>query len=77
MINKPNERRMQSIQMAFHNLLEVVELYPHLSISNHLAGILRRRSETGPAVYDWTDEELASRIEKYKDELENDSLEID
>ena len=42
---KPDKVRMQTTQQIFHNLLEIVELYPQYSVSQHLATISRREEQ--------------------------------
>lgn len=69
---KNDSKRMQVVQQIFYNLSEVVELYPNLTISQHLASILRRKSSEGKEFYYWNNDELLKRIEQHKDELEQD-----
>lgn len=71
---KPDKKRMQVNQQIFHNLLEIVELYPQYSVVKHLVTILRRKSSKGKIPYEWTNEELLKRIEQHKEELEGDQL---
>jgi hypothetical protein len=69
---KPDTKRMQVNQQIFHNLLEIVELYPSYSLTQHLAAILR--SKGGKEFFHWKDEELLKRIEQHKAELEGEDL---
>lgn len=69
-----DKRRMQSIQQIFHNLTEVVELYPQYSVSQHLSAILRRKSETGKEFHFWSNDELLKKIEQHKEELEGEEI---
>jgi hypothetical protein len=55
-------------QQIFHHLVEIVELFPQYTISQHLVHVMR--PQTGN--YNWTDEELLKKFEKYRDELETD-----
>lgn len=47
-------------------LLEVIELWPHMNVAQHIYTAMRPHSDS----YHWTDEMLLKKIEKYKDELE-------
>ena len=69
---KPDKKRMQIHQQIFHNLLEIVELYPQYSLSQHLAAILR--SKGGKEFFHWKEEDLLKRIEQHKAELEGEDL---
>lgn len=71
---KPDKKRMQVNQQIFHNLLEIVELYPQYSLSQHLASILRRKDSKIKEFYHWKDEELLKHIEQHKEELEGDQF---
>lgn len=72
---KPDKRNMQTTQQIFHILLELTELYPHYTITQHLAGILRKKKTGVAESYHWSNDQLLKRVESYKHELENDSLE--
>jgi hypothetical protein len=61
----------------FRILADAVTLYPKYTISQHLVCILRSRNEGIRKPYDWTDEELLRRVEKYFEELETDQTEDD
>lgn len=69
---KLDKRKMQIIQQIFHNLGEVVELYPQYSVAQHLSAILRRKE--GKEFYHWNNDELLKRIEQHKDELEGEEI---
>jgi hypothetical protein len=71
---KLDKRKMQVIQQIFHNLGEVVELYPQFSISQHLSAILRRKSSDGKEFFHWSNDELLKKIEQHKEELEGEEL---
>jgi hypothetical protein len=71
---KPDKRKMQTTQQIFHNLLEIVELYPQYSVSQHLAAISRRKNPNGKELFYWSDEELLKKIESHKSELEGDEF---
>lgn len=71
---KLDKINMQVTQQVFHNLIEVVELYPKYTISQHLASILRRKSEEGKQFYYWNNDQLLKRIEQHKSELEGDQF---
>jgi hypothetical protein len=63
-----NKQKIQTKQQIFHHFVEIVELFPQYSISQHMVHVLR--PQTG--CYQWTDEELLRKFEKYRDELETD-----
>jgi len=66
MSNKPKTAQIK--QQIFHHFVEIVELFPQYSISQHIAHVMR--PATGN--YHWTDEELLKKFESYRDELETD-----
>lgn len=70
MIKKTKER-IQAEQQIFHLLLNIVEMFPQYSITQHLTHILRKKNELKD-VYDWSDELLLKKFEDYYDELKND-----
>lgn len=74
---KPDKKNMQTTQQIFHILLELTELYPQYTITQHLAGILRKKKSGVAESYFWSNEQLLKRIESYKQELENNSLETE
>jgi hypothetical protein len=63
-----NKQKIQTKQQIFHNFVEIVELFPQYTISQHILHVMR--PQTGS--YQWSDEELLKKFEKYRDELEND-----
>lgn len=71
---KPDKERMQTVQQIFHNLLEVVELYPQYSVAQHFASIVRKKTSVGKELYFWSDKELLKKIESHKIELEGDEF---
>lgn len=71
---KPDKKKMQVTQQIFHNLLEIAEIYPQYTLSQHFAAILRRKDSVGKEFFHWKDEELLKRIEQHKSELEGDDL---
>jgi hypothetical protein len=71
---KLDKRKMQIIQQIFHNLGEVVELYPQYSVAQHLSAILRRKSDNGKEFFHWNNDELLKKIEQHKDELEGEDI---
>jgi hypothetical protein len=56
-------------QLVLKELLEIIELWPDTPISQHVVTILRPYSSS----YEWSDELLLKKIEKYRYELETDS----
>jgi hypothetical protein len=71
---KLDRKKMQVVQEIFHNLSEVVELYPQFSISQHLSTILRRKSSDAKEFFHWNNDELLKKIEQHKEELEGEDL---
>jgi hypothetical protein len=63
-----NKKGMQIKQQIFHHFAEIVELYPQYSVTQHMIHVMR--PQTGS--YQWNDEELLKKFEKYRDELENE-----
>lgn len=63
-----SKKDIQTKQQIFHHFVEIVELFPQYTISQHI--IHAMRPQTGS--YQWTDEELLKKFEKYRDELENE-----
>lgn len=63
-----NKQKIQIKQQIFHNFVEIVELFPQYTIAQHMVHVLR--PQTG--CYQWTDDELLRKFEKYRDELENE-----
>jgi hypothetical protein len=66
-----SKQKIQTKQQIFHNFVEIVELFPQYTIAQHM--IHTMRPQTGS--YQWSDEELLRKFEKYRDELENDLVE--
>lgn len=62
---------MKIKQLVFKELIEIIELWPNISISRHLRVILRPNKD----IYDWEDSQLLSKIQNYRKELENNYLE--
>ena len=67
-------KKMRVRAEIFHNLTEIIELYPTYTISQHLTTILRRKDPKAKEAYQWTNDELLKRIEQHKAELEGDDL---
>ena len=63
-----NKLNIQIKQQIFHHFIEVVELFPQYTITQHIVHFMR--PQTGS--YQWSDEELLKKLEKYRDELESD-----
>lgn len=66
-----SKQKIQIKQQIFHHLVEIVELFPQYSISQHIVHVMR--PQTG--CYQWSDEELLKKFERYRDELENELIE--
>lgn len=69
---KSDKHRMQTTQQIIHNLLEIIELFPQYTVSQHLAFIIRRKDSNGKELYFWKDEELLKKVEQHKEELEDE-----
>lgn len=59
---------MRIKQLILKELLEIIELWPEDRIAQHLCTIMRPYKDA----YYWNDEMLLKKIEKYRDEIEND-----
>lgn len=70
---KVDKDKMIITQQVIHNIMEIVELYPQYSISQHLNTILRRKNSKKESFF-WSNEELLKRIEQHKTELEGEDL---
>lgn len=69
--SRKDKRKIQVEQQVFHILLDIVELYPQYSLSQHLCHILRKKEDSKEA-YFWSDEVLLKKFEDYYDELKQD-----
>ena len=67
-------KKMRVRAEIFHNLTEIIELYPTYTIAQHLTTILRRKNEKAKEAYQWSNDELLKRIEQHKAELEGDDF---
>lgn len=65
-----NKQKIQIKQQIFHHFVEIVELFPQYTIAQHMVHILR--PQTGS--YQWSEEDLLKKFEKYRDELENERI---
>ena len=63
-----SNKQIQIKSQIIHNFVEIIELFPQYTMSQHMVHILR--PQTG--CYQWNDGELLKKIEKYRDELENE-----
>lgn len=57
---------MKYKQLILKELLEVIELWDKIPVSQHFATILRPYKD----VYFWNDEQLLKKIERYRADLE-------
>lgn len=69
--SRKDKRKIQIEQQVFHILLDIVELYPQYTLSQHLCHILRKKGENKEA-YFWSDEVLLKKFEDYYDELKQE-----
>lgn len=60
---------MKNKQLILKELLEVIELWDNIPVSQHLTCIMRPYKD----VYEWSDEQLLKKIERYRDELEREA----
>lgn len=66
------KQTMQIKQLIFHNLMQIVEMFPQYTVAQHLYFILRRKDENSPELYFWDDIKVLKKFEDYKDELETE-----
>lgn len=59
---------MRTKQLILKELLEIIELWPDIPIARHLRVILRPNKD----IYNWSDEKLLKKIEKYRYELDEE-----
>ena len=71
---KNNKEDTQLRQQFFHNFMEVVDMYPQYPIAQHMAAFLRRKSDSGPEFFHWSNKDLLNRLEQYKQELEGEEI---
>lgn len=64
-----DKQKTITTQLIFHNLMEVVDLFPQYTLTQHLYHIMRKKGDDQD-VYSWKDEKLLKKFEEYKDELE-------
>lgn len=69
MSNIVDKQTMQIKQLIFHNLMQIVEMFPQYTITQHLYHIMRKKGDSQD-VYNWGDDKLLKKFEDYKDELE-------
>lgn len=69
--NKKDKRKIQVEQQIFHILVDIVEMYPQYTLSQHLCHILRRKEESKEP-YFWNDDLLLKKFEDYYDELKQE-----
>lgn len=70
-----DKQTMQIKQLIFHNIMQIVEQFPQYTIAQHLAHIMRKKSDSQKSYY-WSDEKLLKKFEDYKDELESELASI-
>lgn len=68
---KKDKRKIQVQQQVFHLLVDIVELYPQYSFSQHLLHILRKKGDSKEP-YFWEDDVLLKKLEDYYDELKGE-----
>lgn len=69
---KPAKERNRVKQLIIQELVEISALWGDISIAQHLVTIMRPYSNA----YDWTDDMLMKKVEKYRDELENQDIDV-
>lgn len=65
-----NREQIKLEQLILYNLVQINELFPQYSISQHLWHILRTKGGEQP--YYWDNNKLLNKIEQYLDELHTD-----
>lgn len=70
-----NKKDIQIENQIFYLLRNICEMFPQYTFSQHLCHILRKKSDFQEA-YDWTDEKLLNKVEKYYDELQTELVNI-
>ncbi len=60
-------KNKQNRQLIIHSIAEIIELYPHYTVAEHLSYLCDKSN-----FFKWSDEEFFSRIEKYRDKLDED-----
>jgi hypothetical protein len=68
---KKDKNRIQTEQQIIHLLINIVEMYPQYTMSQHVCHILRKKGGAEES-YHWQDEQLLKRFEDYYDELKQD-----
>lgn len=68
---KKDKKKIQTEQQIFHLMINIVEMYPQYTLSQHLCHALRKKEDVQEA-YFWSDEKLLKRFEDYYDELRQD-----
>lgn len=67
-MSKDTREKTRVKQLVLQELTEIAALWWDTPLSQHLVTILRPYS----AAYEWNDELLLKKVEKYRDELETD-----
>lgn len=76
-MSEPKDKSRVAIEQQFLYILsKIVETFPQYSISQHLAHVLRRKTETQQP-YFWNDELSLRRIEEYYDELSTELANVE
>lgn len=65
---------MQVRQQIVHELIEIFDTHSKYRVAQHMAGFLRRKTNSGPSFFEWSNKELLNRIEQYKKELEGEEI---
>lgn len=70
-----NKKDIQIENQIFYLLRNICEMFPQYTFSQHLCHILRKKADLQEA-YEWTDEKLLNKVEKYYDELQTELVNI-
>ena len=62
-------------EQIFHNFVNILDLFPQNTISQHLLHILRKKDDV-KSPYFWSNEELLKKFEKYHDELNTELISV-
>lgn len=75
MNNIADKQAMQTKQLIFHNLMQIIEQFTQYTVAQHLYFILRKKGDS-QNIYDWSDNKVLKKFEDYKDELETELANI-
>lgn len=71
MSNKKDKERVRIAQQFMYLLMNIVELYPQYTLTQHMGHILRKKGAPEESYY-WSEEFFLKRVEDYYDELNSE-----